>query len=115
MTQSCLIWCITLVKKGADALELCVCGANCEGCPNREGECQGGCQSLKGKVFWTKLIGVEVCPVYKCVEENGFANCGDCALLPCPMWFSLKDPELSDEEHQKSIVDRVAKLKIGKI
>jgi len=30
-------------------------------------------------------------------------------------WFTLKDPELSDEAHQNSIDDRVAKLKSTRV
>ena len=90
---------------------LCVCGASCDGCTYQESECIGGCEAQRGRVFWTKYINADVCSVYQCVEENGYKNCGDCAKLPCETWFALKDPELSDEEHQKSIYDRVAKLK----
>lgn len=90
---------------------VCVCGASCDGCKHRGNECTGGCEAMQGRVFWTKYINVDVCPVYQCVADNSYKNCGDCAKLPCEIWFSLKDPELSDEEHQKSIDDRVAKLK----
>lgn len=88
---------------------LCVCGASCEGC-NHRGECSG-CEAQQGRVFWTRYIGVEVCPVYQCVKDKDYKDCGDCAKLPCDIWLTLKDPAQSEEDHQKSIVDRVAKLK----
>lgn len=90
---------------------VCVCGASCDGCTYRDKECSGGCTALQGRVFWTKHINADVCPVYQCVADNGYKNCGDCAKLPCETWFNLKDPEISSQEHQKSINDRVAKLK----
>lgn len=89
---------------------LCVCGACCDGC-DYSGECAGSCEARQGRVFWTQYIDAEVCPVYQCVKENGYKNCGDCAKLPCETWYTLKDPAVGDEEHQKSIADRVAKLK----
>lgn len=92
---------------------LCVCGANCEGCSYSE-ECAGGCEKLQGRVFWTKYINAEVCPVYQCVKDHGYKNCGGCGKLPCETWFTLKDPGINDEEHKKSIDDRVAKLKAAR-
>lgn len=89
---------------------LCICGASCEGC-SYSGECEGGCEARQGKVFWTQYIDEEVCPIYRCAKEAGFKNCGDCAKLPCTLWSAVKDPAMSDEEHQKSITGRVAKLK----
>lgn len=89
---------------------LCVCGACCEGC-SYSGECVGGCAKLQGRVFWTQYIDAEVCPVYQCAKNNGYKTCGECAKLPCETWFMLKDPAISAEEHQKSIDERVARLK----
>lgn len=88
---------------------LCVCGACCEGC-NYNKECSGGCEAQQGRVFWAQYINVEVCPIYQCVNDNGYKNCSDCAKIPCETWFAVKDPATSDAEHQKSIDDRVAKL-----
>jgi hypothetical protein len=93
---------------------LTICGANCTGCPNMNKECQGGCEAVKGRVYWARYIGVEVCPVYACVESKKYMDCGDCSQLPCETWVKLKDPSMSNEQHQKSIIDRVALLKKGK-
>lgn len=87
-----------------------VCGVNCDGCPHLNNGC-AGCDALEGKVFWTQLIGTDVCPLYKCVKEKGYNNCGDCSQVPCELWVSLKDPSWSEEEHQKSIQNRLSVLK----
>lgn len=91
-----------------------VCGADCIGCPSLNKECQGNCGAIKGKVYWAKYLGVEVCPVYACVESKKFNTCGDCDQLPCETWQTLKDPSMTDEQHQKSIRDRVVLLKKNK-
>jgi hypothetical protein len=91
-----------------------VCGADCTGCPSLNKECQGTCGAIKGKVYWAKYLGVEVCPVYACVDSKKLHNCGDCDQLPCDTWQKLKDPSMSDEQHQKSIRDRVVLLKKGR-
>jgi len=90
-----------------------VCGANCEGC-SYSAECVGGCEKLQGRVFWTKYIGAVICPVYRCVKDKGHRTCGDCAKIPCETWVAIKDPNLSDEEHEKSIAARVEKLKAAR-
>jgi len=89
---------------------LCVCGVHCEGCPSFGKEC-AGCQAIEGKVFWAKYISSDVCPIYQCVKDKSFENCGDCAQMPCELWFSLKDPAWSDEEHQQSIKERLSELR----
>ena len=93
---------------------LCACGACCEGCSYAAAECGGTCEELRGRVFWARYIGAEVCPIYQCVQDNGHQNCGDCAKLPCEIWFNVKDPNVSEEEGQKSVADRVAKLKAAR-
>jgi hypothetical protein len=89
-----------------------VCGADCSECPQQKsGECTDTCGNLKGKVFWTKYFNVEVCPIYKCAEEKHFANCGFCEKIPCEMWFSLKDPSLTDEQHRARLNEKILLLK----
>lgn len=91
-----------------------VCGADCTGCPSLNKECQGECGAIKGKVYWAKYLGAEVCPVYACVDSKKYSNCGECSQLPCEIWQKMKDPSWTDEQHQKSIRDRVALLKKSK-
>jgi hypothetical protein len=90
---------------------ICVCGAICTDCPELHQKCEGDCETMKGKVYWAQYVGAEVCPVYKCVSEHKYSSCADCDDIPCNLWFSLKDPALTDEEHQKSIEERVKLLK----
>ena len=70
-----------------------------------------GCGPICGRVFWAKLIDREVCPVYQCCQDKEIADCGGCPELPCSMWFELKDPKHSDQEHWESIKLRVARLR----
>jgi hypothetical protein len=90
---------------------LCVCGASCDGCKELGKECPSDCNSIKGRVYWAKYLNKEVCPVYQCVDDHGYKNCGDCAQIPCRTWTELKDPSMSAEDHQKSIQTRVTILK----
>ncbi len=87
------------------------CGADCTGCPHLNKECQGDCRQNKGKVYWAKYIGVEVCPIYKCAEGRNLIDCGHCEKIPCEIWFSLKDPSMTDEQHRQSIQERVSRFK----
>jgi hypothetical protein len=90
-----------------------VCGAECAGCVLLK-DCKGTCTEIQGKVFWTKYMGMEVCPIFKCVSDHKYKNCGDCTKIPCELWFSLKDPSSTDEQHRQSVSDRVKKLIIKK-
>jgi len=87
-----------------------VCGANCEECTSFKKECQG-CDVIQGKVFWAEYVGKEVCPMYQCCKDKALDHCGGCAELPCKMWYEIKDPNWSDEEHINSINERVRLLK----
>lgn len=89
---------------------ICPCGICCEKCPKFPKEC-AGCHAIKGRVFWARYVGADVCPIYQCAKDKRLAHCGDCAHVPCQLWVSLKDPALSDDEHQQSINERVAALK----
>jgi len=91
-------------------MKLCVCGACCDNCPHYGNECVG-CEAVKGKVYWAQYIGSDICPMFKCARDKIFNTCGDCSEIPCMLWSSIKDPEMSDEEHKKSIEERVLALK----
>lgn len=95
-------------------MKLCVCGVNCENCPHLGEECIDGCEALGGRVYWTCYISQDICPVYKCAKEKNYKNCGDCGQLPCELWYSLKDPSYTDEEHIRSINERTIALKEAK-
>jgi len=70
-----------------------------------------GCNAEEGRIFWTKLMGLEVCPIYSCVKDKQLKHCGECAELPCNIYFDMKDPTFSEEQHQQGIKDRVENLK----
>lgn len=92
--------------------ELSPCGSNCETCPYyQQADCRG-CDLIRGKVFWAKMVSAEVCPIYNCViNERNFEHCGFCKEVPCKLWKDLKDPSLSDQEHEQSIKIRAERLR----
>ena len=90
---------------------LTVCGTDCTTCPDYKKKCDG-CQKIQGKVYWTKLIETDTCPIYKCVvSDKKLTHCGKCGQLPCHLFYDLNDPSYSDEEHLKGIKRRVSHLK----
>lgn len=87
------------------------CGLLCNECPYYEKECKG-CFSQKGKPFWAVSTPTGICALFDCsVNKNKFKNCGGCSELPCKMFLELKDPNISESDHQKSIQVRVNILK----
>ena len=70
-----------------------------------------GCNTEEGKIFWTKLLNLDVCPIYTCVKDKQLRHCGECSALPCNIYFDVKDPSMTDEQHQQGIKDRVEILK----
>ena len=88
------------------------CGVDCIECRFINNEC-AGCLKVSGRPFWSaEYFADEPCPIYKCaVVEKKFENCGPCSELPCKLFFDLKDPDMSEEEHLKGITKRVDNLK----
>jgi hypothetical protein len=87
------------------------CGLLCNECPYFEKECQG-CFSMKGKPFWAVTAESGICALFDCsVNKKQFRDCGGCAELPCKMFLELKDPNISEIEHKKSIQLRVDVLR----
>jgi len=86
------------------------CAVACEECNKheelRDKPCKG-CNALEGKVFWTAMFGMDACPIYACVKEKRLKHCGQCEQLPCNIYFDMKDPCTTDEQHQQGIKDRV--------
>lgn len=88
-----------------------VCGTACEECSEYPEEC-GGCPEIKGAVYWAEYVGKEICPIYDCcANEKHLAHCGACESVPCDRYFELKDPEMTDDEHESSIVARLDTLR----
>jgi hypothetical protein len=90
---------------------LSACGLICTNCQFYNNPCSG-CYQVEGKTFWAQEAKQEkICPLYDCsVNKNGFYNCGECLDLPCKKFLELKDPNIAEEEHIKSISDRVKNL-----
>ena len=88
------------------------CGLICNDCPFFKNPCTG-CFDVKGKTFWAKEATAKgICQLYDCsVNQRRYENCGDCSELPCQMFKDQKDPNISQKEHNESIVKRVKILK----
>jgi len=90
------------------------CGVFCVEC-NKHEELQNnpckGCNAIEGKPFWIKAFNFDVCPIYACAKDKKFNHCGECEQLPCNIYLELRDPSMSDEQHQQSINERVKVLK----
>ncbi|MCB2195341.1 MAG: DUF3795 domain-containing protein [Bacteroidetes bacterium] len=92
-------------------MNLSVCGLICTDCPFYTNPCNG-CYNVKGQTFWAQEATHEkICLLYDCAaNKKGFNSCGECDDLPCKKFQELKDPNITDEEHIKSINDRVKNL-----
>jgi hypothetical protein len=91
------------------------CGLYCGDCEYLGSHCSG-CGAVKGKPFWTSQVGQSgSCPIYTCsVDRLKIEHCGLCSEFPCEMFVSLRDPNVSDEEAEKSIRARQENLKMRK-
>ncbi len=89
-----------------------ICGADCAECKFYLNLCNG-CVKDKGQPFWcADIFEDKTCPIFKCaIHEKKHNHCGECDKIPCNIYFELKDPESSEEEHKKSIHKRVEALK----
>ena len=62
-------------------------------------------------MWWAEYIGEKKCPMYVCcIDGKGFDHCGMCGDLPCGLFTSVKDPDMTDEEHEAGIRECVARL-----
>lgn len=96
-------------KRQREILNLSCCGTECVVCDFYQKEC-AGCNECQGKVFHTSKG--KACPIYACsVQKHRYATCAGCEQLPCAIWKATRDPQLSEEEFEKSIYKRVQKLK----
>jgi len=88
------------------------CGLVCSDCPFFKKPCSG-CFEVKGKPFWAKEATPNgVCQLFDCsLINHGYRSCGDCSELPCQMFLDLKDPNISQKEHEKSIAKRIEILR----
>ncbi len=87
-----------------------VCGLYCGNCEYLKKDCQG-CGGQKGQPFWTAQIDVKVCPLYDCcINRKQLEHCGLCNEFPCKTFLELRDPSLSVEEAEKSLLARQNEL-----
>ncbi|MBR3105927.1 MAG: MmcQ/YjbR family DNA-binding protein [Clostridia bacterium] len=96
-------------QKQREILGFSCCGTDCAACPFHGKECPG-CNESGGKVFHAPKD--KPCPVYACcTNRHRYVTCASCTDVPCQLWRDTRDPSMSDEEFEKSIADRVARLK----
>jgi len=90
------------------------CGLKCDECEYFNTTCTG-CIDVKGSTFWAKeMMPGKVCPLYDCaVNRKNLKNCGGCSELPCKLFYDMKDPKSTEEEHLKSIAERTALLRVN--
>jgi hypothetical protein len=88
-----------------------VCGIYCGSCRFLGQQCKG-CGYVEGKPFWAVEVPGGVCPLYACCHnQKHLEHCGLCADFPCKMFTDLRDPNMSDQEFQQSLRERVQDLK----
>ena len=88
-----------------------VCGIYCGNCGFLGEQCEG-CGYVNGKTFWTAHIPSGICPIYDCCNnQKQIKHCGMCGAFPCKIFMELRDPNMSDEEFQKSLTARQEALK----
>jgi hypothetical protein len=91
---------------------LSACGLICSECEFFGKTCNG-CHAVKGQTFWAlEHMPSKVCPLYDCsLNKRGYKDCGDCAEVPCKTFREMKDPNSTEEEHQRSLLERVGRLR----
>ena len=88
-----------------------VCGIFCGDCEYLNKDCRG-CGYEEGKAFWTNMMPSKICPLYDCCRNNNnLEHCGLCDDFPCKTFLDLRDPNMSDDEFQKSLALRQKELK----
>ena len=56
-------------------------------------------------------MNVEFCPLYDCcVNKKQLEHCGLCTEFPCKTFSELRDPSLSEDEAEKSLITRQNEL-----
>jgi len=87
------------------------CGLICDECDFHIKICPG-CFEVKGRTFWSQELPGKICSLFDCSKnDRKYHSCGDCKDLPCRMFIELKDPNISDEEHERLLEIRVKRLK----
>ena len=59
-----------------------------------------------------KVLPEKACAIYECsINQKGMKGCGECEHVPCEIWRRTKDPSYTEEEFERSIQERVERLK----
>lgn len=96
-------------KRQREILGISCCGTDCSSCGFYGNTCQG-CNECQGKVFHAPAG--KACPIYTCsVKGKKLRNCSQCNELPCAIWRETRDPQMSEEEFEKNVTERVGNLK----
>lgn len=99
-------------KRQREIIGLSCCGTDCAVCPYYENLCQG-CNESGGKVFHAPAG--KACPIYTCsVQKHKNATCADCKQVPCEIWMSTRDPQMSENQFASGVRERVENLKYFK-
>ena len=85
------------------------CGTDCLKCGCFGTMCKG-CNASDGKVFHAPEG--QACPIFECsINQKKLKGCGACECVPCDIWRNTKDPSFTEEEFERNIQERVARLK----
>lgn len=96
-------------KRQREILGLTCCGTECGNCGLYGRECTG-CNQSAGRVFHAPEG--KACPIYACsVQKHRYASCAGCGELSCSLWRTVRDPEESEEEWERSLKDREKRLR----
>ena len=67
---------------------------------------------MDGKPFWTRQTPWRICPLYDCCRNRKLLeHCGLCEEFPCKIFLELRDPNMNDDQFQRSIEERGQNLK----
>jgi len=89
-----------------------VCGVDCTKCGHLHKECYG-CEFHEGRVYWTKYIQKDRCPIYFCCAcQHNLDHCGKCSDFVCELFreMAFADPNISHSDAQKSLIERTMNL-----
>ena len=82
------------------------CGLYCGTCEYLNRQCKG-CNTIKGRPFWTAQMEILACPLYDCcIDTKHLEHCGLCDEFPCTLFLEMRDPSLSDAEAEKALQSR---------
>ena len=43
-------------------------------------------------------------------KKKRYVSCAECSELPCEIWAAVRDPQLSDQQFEASIKERITNL-----